>query len=75
MRIVMAAALAAGLALAGCSQETQDSAQQAAKSAAEDAASNTEQVLSEGAEAVGSAADKLDEDNSANETSATSGAS
>ena len=55
MRIVMAVAVAAGLALAGCSEQTQDSAQEAAKSAAADAASNTSEVLDEGAEALGKA--------------------
>jgi len=48
MRIVMAAVLAGGLALAGCSEQTQDSASEAAKSAAADAASNTSEVLDKG---------------------------
>jgi hypothetical protein len=60
MRIIIAAAFAAGLVLAGCSEQTQDSAEQAAKSAAADAASNTSQVLDQGAEALGNAADKVD---------------
>jgi hypothetical protein len=73
MRIVMAAVIAGGLALAGCSQETQDSAQQAAKSAAEDAASNTSEVLDKGAEALGEAADKVDNDtDGSSSTTATS---
>ena len=71
MRIVTAAALAAGLALAGCSEQTQDSASEAAKSAAADAASNTSEVLDKGAEAVGNAADKLDNDTSGETSSST----
>jgi hypothetical protein len=74
MRIFMAATLAAGLVLAGCSEQTQDSASEAAKSAAADAASNTSEVLDEGAEALGNAADKVDSDSSADEAGAAGGA-
>jgi hypothetical protein len=58
--MIVAAAAAAGLALAGCSEQTQDSAEELAESAAADAAANTEEVLSEGAQAVGDAAESLD---------------
>ena len=71
MRIVMAAAFAAGLALAGCSEQTKDSASEAAKSAAADAASNTSEVLDQGAQAVGKAADKVDNDADTETTSST----
>ena len=60
MRMIILAASAAALALAGCSESTQDSAEEMVESAAADAAANTEKVLSEGAEAVGDAADNLD---------------
>ena len=60
MRKLTLAAIAAGIALAGCSERTQDSAQEMVESAAADAAANTEQVLQDGAEAAGQAAEDLD---------------
>ena len=66
MRILMALTFAAGLALAGCSQQTQDSAASAAEGAVSDTASNLEQA----AEAVSGAASDIGTDN--DETSATS---
>ena len=59
MRSILAAAGAAGLMLAGCSEQTQQSAEEAAESAAADAAANTERVLSEAGDAVGGLADDL----------------
>ena len=73
MRIVMAVILAGGMALAGCSDQTQQNAEEAAKSAASDVASNTSEVLSEGAtavdKAVDKATDKLDKDGDTKTTS------
>jgi uncharacterized lipoprotein NlpE involved in copper resistance len=60
MRMIVLAASAAGLALTGCSERTQENAEEFAESAAADAAANTEQVLSEGAEVASTAADSLD---------------
>lgn len=60
MRMIVIAAATAGLALAGCSEQTQDSAEEFAESAAADAAANTEEVLSEGAAVAGNAAESLD---------------
>ena len=73
MRIVMAAALVAGLTLAGCSQETQKDAAVAASDAATDAASNTQQVLDMASTALGNAASSIHTgDNDAATTSSTS---
>ncbi|HSQ97002.1 MAG TPA: hypothetical protein VLM18_13035 [Croceibacterium sp.] len=73
MRIVLAAALVAGLALAGCSQETQKDAAAAASDAATDAASNTQQVLGKASTALGNAASRIHTgDNDAATTSSTS---
>jgi hypothetical protein len=73
MRIVMAAALVAGLTLAGCSQETQKDAAVAASDAATDAASNTQQVLDKASTALGNAASSIHTgDNDAATTSSTS---
>jgi hypothetical protein len=69
--VVVTAAIAAGLALAGCSEQTQQSAEEAAKSAAADAASNTSEVLDQGAEALGKAADKVDTDGSSTDVTTT----
>ncbi|ANU07682.1 hypothetical protein [Paraurantiacibacter namhicola] len=52
-------ALIGALALAACSEKTQDSAEEMVESAAADTAANAEQVLSDGAEAAGNAADNL----------------
>ena len=60
MRSILAAAGAAGLMLAGCSEQTQQSAEETVESAAADTAANTEQVLSEARDAVGGLADDLD---------------
>lgn len=70
MRLVIVA-LAAGLALAGCSEKTQDSASSAAEGAVSDTASNLEVASS----AVSSAADNIgDNDSSSTTTSQTTGA-
>ena len=62
MRTFTLAVLAAGLTLAGCSERTLDNAEEMVESAAADAAANTEQVLEEGAEAAGTAAENLDQE-------------
>ena len=62
MRTFTLAVLAAGLTLAGCSERTQDNAEEMVESAAADAAANTEQVLEEGAEVAGTAAENLDQE-------------
>lgn len=60
MRTIFGTVAVASLVLAGCSERTEDSAEEMVESAAADAAANTEQVLEEGAEAIGSAAEDLD---------------
>jgi hypothetical protein len=66
MRIWMAITLAAGLALAGCSQKTQEIAASAGQGAVSDTASNLDQAAS----AVSNAASDIGHDN--DESSATS---
>jgi hypothetical protein len=68
MRIFTLVMLTAGLALAGCSEGTQESAEKMAESAVADAAANTEQVLQEGAEAAGKAAENLEREAAEAET-------
>jgi hypothetical protein len=60
MRIMIAGLMVAGLALAGCSQETQDAAASAAENAVSDTASNLSVASSE----VRGAADDIGDDDS-----------
>jgi hypothetical protein len=73
MRIWMAITLATGLALAGCSQKTQESATSAAEGAVSDTASNLDQAAS----AVSGAASDInnDESSTTSTTSSTTDAS
>lgn len=59
MRTLPLIGIAAAFALSACSEETQNNAEEMVESAAADTAANAEEVLSEGAEAAGNAADNL----------------
>ena len=67
MRISMAITFAAGLALAGCSQQTQESAASAAHDAVSDTASNLDQAAS----AVSGAASGIGDNDETTATSTT----
>ena len=62
MRTLPLIGLAVALAASACSEKTQNNAEEMVESAAADAAANTEQVLSEGAEAAGNAAENLSQE-------------
>lgn len=59
MRLTLPVIVIGALALAACSEETQDNAQEMVESAAADTAANTQKVLDQGAEAAGNAAENL----------------
>ena len=59
MRAIFAAAAAAGLAIAGCSEQTQESAGEMVESAADDVATNTERAVAEAERTLDNLGDEL----------------
>lgn len=59
MRAILVAATAAGLALAGCSEQTQESAGEMVESAADDVAANTERAIAEAERTIDNIGDEV----------------